>query len=133
MSSPQFRFFDQGEFSRRNGKPIGLRLCGCRHRLRRRDHQSPRPRFGPHAIRRASHMLCDGVHPLWNRSPVSVLTDVGDLALPNTSLTAMRETRRRFLFGLIFVGRLLDAKNESARLSFCHSRESGNDKMVAET
>ena len=23
---PQFRFFDQGEFSRRNGKPIGLRL-----------------------------------------------------------------------------------------------------------
>ena len=89
-------------------------------------------RFGPHAIRRASHMLCDGVHPLWNRSPVSVLPDVGDLALPNTSLSAMRETRRRFLFGLIYVGRLLDAKNESARLSICgprpapHSRESGN-------
>ncbi len=51
----------------------------------------PGARFGPHAIRRASHMLCDGVHPLWNCSPVSTLTDVGDLALPNTSLTAMRE------------------------------------------
>ena len=86
----------------------------------------PGARFGPHAIRRASHMLCDGVHPLWNCSPVSALTDVGDLALPNTSLTAMRETRRRFWFGLICVGGLRSEKNETARLSFCHSRESGN-------
>jgi agmatinase len=51
----------------------------------------PGARFGPHAIRRASHMLCDGIHPLWNCSPISHLTDVGDLALPNTSLVAMRE------------------------------------------
>ena len=52
----------------------------------------PGARFVPHAIRRASHMLCGGV----------------------------------FCLDLIFVGRLRDAKNESARLSICHSRESGN-------
>ena len=51
----------------------------------------PGARFGPHAIRRASQMLCDGIHPLWNCSPISELTDVGDLALPNTSLISMRE------------------------------------------
>ena len=51
----------------------------------------PGARFGPHAIRRASQMLCDGIHPLWNVSPIAQLTDFGDLALPNTSLIAMRE------------------------------------------
>ena len=50
----------------------------------------PGARFGPHAIRRASHMLCDGTHPLWDCSPVELLTDYGDLALPNTSLENMR-------------------------------------------
>ena len=61
----------------------------------------PGARFGPHAIRRASHMLCDGVHPLWNCSPVSKLTDMGDLALPNTSLTAMREKLQPLVLDLI--------------------------------
>lgn len=50
----------------------------------------PGARFGPDAIRRASHMLCDGTHPHFNVSPAASLTDVGDLALPNTSLDAMR-------------------------------------------
>ncbi|HLN47893.1 MAG TPA: agmatinase [Steroidobacteraceae bacterium] len=50
----------------------------------------PGSRFGPYAIRRSSHMLCDGCHPLFKVSPVETLADVGDLALPNTSLSSMR-------------------------------------------
>lgn len=51
----------------------------------------PGARFGPRAIREASHMLCDGIHPHFDTTPAGQLTDVGDLALPNTSLAAMRE------------------------------------------
>jgi len=50
----------------------------------------PGARFGPFAIRRASHMLCDGEHPLFNVTAGDTLADIGDLALPNTSLEAMR-------------------------------------------
>lgn len=50
----------------------------------------PGARFGPDAIRRASHMLCDGVHPHFNTTPVGQLTDLGDLPLPNTGIEAMR-------------------------------------------
>jgi agmatinase len=50
----------------------------------------PGARFGPRAIREASHMLCDGTHPFFDVSPEPVLTDLGDLTLPNTSLEAMR-------------------------------------------
>lgn len=50
----------------------------------------PGARFGPRAIREASAMLCDGTHPLWDTTPAGVLDDLGDLALPNTSLAAMR-------------------------------------------
>lgn len=50
----------------------------------------PGARFGPYAIRRASHMLCDGWHPLFDASPAELIADLGDLALPNTSLAAMR-------------------------------------------
>lgn len=51
----------------------------------------PGARFGPGAIRQASHMLCDGIHPLFDVSPLGHLIDVGDLALPNTSIERMRE------------------------------------------
>jgi agmatinase len=51
----------------------------------------PGARFGPDAIRRASHMLCDGEHPVFNCDPIDVLTDWGDLDTPNTSLARMRE------------------------------------------
>lgn len=51
-------------------------------------------RMGPDAIRRASHMLCDGIHPHFNVSPRDHLTDLGDLALPNTGLDAMRAAMR---------------------------------------
>lgn len=50
----------------------------------------PGARFGPRAIREASHMLCDGVHPHFDTTPEGLLTDLGDLELPNTSLAAMR-------------------------------------------
>jgi agmatinase len=51
----------------------------------------PGARFGPRAIRQASHMLCEGTHPHFDVSPLGSLGDAGDLALPNTSLAAMRE------------------------------------------
>lgn len=51
----------------------------------------PGARFGPRAIREASHMLCDGVHPFFDTTPEGSLTDRGDLPLPNTSLASMRE------------------------------------------
>ena len=51
----------------------------------------PGARMGPRAIRQASHMLCDGIHPHFNVTPVGCLGDVGDLALPNTSLGSMRQ------------------------------------------
>jgi len=50
----------------------------------------PGARMGPRAIREASHMLCDGIHPHFNVTPVGQLGDAGDLPLPNTSLSAMR-------------------------------------------
>ena len=50
----------------------------------------PGARFGPRAIREASHMLCDGTHPHFDVTPDGQLDDVGDLQLPNTSLAAMR-------------------------------------------
>ncbi len=50
----------------------------------------PGARFGPAAIRAASHMLCDGNHPLFNVTPLGRLGDAGDLALPNTSLEGLR-------------------------------------------
>ena len=50
----------------------------------------PGARFGPRAIREASRMLCDATHPHFNVSPRGGLGDAGDLALPNTSLEAMR-------------------------------------------
>jgi agmatinase len=50
----------------------------------------PGARFGPQAIRLASQMLCDATHPHFDTTPVGLLCDAGDLALPNTSIDAMR-------------------------------------------
>jgi agmatinase len=52
----------------------------------------PGCRFGPYGIRRASHMLGDAWHPLFEVTPAESVADVGDLALPNTSLASMRAT-----------------------------------------
>ncbi len=51
----------------------------------------PGARLAPAAIRHASHMLCEGWHPLFDCTPVGELADLGDLPLPNTSLAGMRE------------------------------------------
>ena len=45
----------------------------------------PGARFGPQEIRRASLMLCDGIHPFFNVSPLGQLGDAGDMRLPNAS------------------------------------------------
>ena len=50
----------------------------------------PGARFGPQAIRLASQMLCDAIHPHFDTSPIGHLCDAGDLALPNTGIEAMR-------------------------------------------
>jgi agmatinase len=50
----------------------------------------PGARFGPYQIRRASHMLCDATHPLFDVSPGPHVADAGDLPLPNTAIDAMR-------------------------------------------
>jgi agmatinase len=51
----------------------------------------PGARFGPQEIRRASLMLCDGLHPLFGVTPLGVLGDSGDMRLPNaSSLQAVR-------------------------------------------
>jgi agmatinase len=61
----------------------------------------PGARFGPRAIREASHMLCDATHPLFDVSPSGHLGDAGDLVLPNTSLEAMRSAMQAQVARLI--------------------------------
>jgi len=61
----------------------------------------PGARLAPRAIREASHMLCDGIHPHFNVSPLGLLGDAGDLPLPNTSLLAMRATMAPLLAPLL--------------------------------
>ncbi len=61
----------------------------------------PGARMGPRAIRQASHMLCDGTHPFFDVSPISQLTDAGDLLLPNTGLDAMRSAMTPLVDALI--------------------------------
>jgi agmatinase len=61
----------------------------------------PGARFGPRAIRTASHMLCDGTHPHFGVSPLGQLGDAGDLPLPNTALAPMREALQPLAAALI--------------------------------
>ena len=51
----------------------------------------PGARFGPQEIRRASLMLCDGIHPYFDVSPLGQLGDAGDMRLPNA--TPLSEVR----------------------------------------
>ncbi len=56
----------------------------------------PGARFGPQEIRRASLMLCDGIHPLFNVTPLGLLGDGYDMHLPNASpLPEVREHIQR--------------------------------------
>lgn len=51
----------------------------------------PGARFGPKAIRDASHMLCDGIHSHFCTSPINSMNDVGDLIFPQTNILEMRK------------------------------------------
>ena len=61
----------------------------------------PGARLAPRAIREASHMMCDAIHPHFDVSPEGRLGDAGDLPLPNTSLAAMREAMKPLVERLI--------------------------------
>jgi agmatinase len=61
----------------------------------------PGARFGPRAIRDASHMLCDATHPHFDLAPGAAVGDAGDLLLPNTSLATMRTALEPLAVGLI--------------------------------
>jgi len=51
----------------------------------------PGARFAPQEVRRASLMLCDGLHPVFEVSPLGSTGDGGDMCLPNASpLTSVR-------------------------------------------
>lgn len=50
----------------------------------------PGARFGPRAIRQASHMLCDATHPLFDVTPLGLLGDAGDVMLPHAGHAAMQ-------------------------------------------
>jgi agmatinase len=52
----------------------------------------PGARFGPQEIRRASLMLCDGTHPLFDVSPLGLLGDAADMRLPNAGALAQVRT-----------------------------------------
>ena len=52
----------------------------------------PGARFGPRAIREASHMLCDAIHPLFDVSPSGLL---GDAPLVLTGKLASRDHTER--------------------------------------
>lgn len=52
----------------------------------------PGARFAPQEIRRASLMLCDGIHPVFDVSPADRLGDARDMRLPNAS--PLPEVRR---------------------------------------
>jgi len=92
MPSHDFAFLTQNTFMRAptaraaDARPIGIAGLAWDGATTNR----PGARFGPDAIRRASHMLCDGTHPLFDISPLDAIADLGDLALPNTGLEPMR-------------------------------------------
>lgn len=62
----------------------------------------PGARFAPQEIRRASLMLCDGLHPVFEVSPTSSLGDAGDMRLPNASpLADVRAEIQKQAFSLM--------------------------------
>jgi len=61
----------------------------------------PGARFGPTAIRLASHMLCDATHPLFGVSPIGHIDDVGDMSIPNTSIKKVRKAIEKTMSDLL--------------------------------
>lgn len=92
MPNHDFAFLSQGTFLNcaalkdHPGRPFGVAGLAYDGAVSNR----PGARFGPGAIRAASRMLCDAVHPWFDTMPTALIADAGDLALPATSLEAMR-------------------------------------------
>lgn len=92
MPNHDFAFLSQGTFlncgamTDQPGPPFGIAGLAYDGAVSNR----PGARFGPGAIRAASRMLCDAIHPWFDIAPTAWLADAGDLALPVTSLEAMR-------------------------------------------
>jgi agmatinase len=86
---PDFAYLSDGRFLKSSADaeaPFGLAGIAWDGAVTNR----PGARFGPRAIRAASAMLCDGIHPHFDTTPLGLLQDHGDLPLPNTALDAMR-------------------------------------------
>jgi agmatinase len=84
----EFAYLDEATFLRagRADAPFGIAgLCWDGSTTNR-----PGARLGPRAIRQASHMLCDAIHPFFDCTPSVGVQDLGDLLLPNTGLEPMR-------------------------------------------
>ncbi|MES2740670.1 MAG: agmatinase [Pseudomonadota bacterium] len=89
MAQHDFAYRSSGGYlnvARRDDAPFGLAGLTYDGAVSNR----PGARFGPQAIRLASHMLCDAIHPHFDTTPREQLSDAGDLPLPNTGIEAMR-------------------------------------------
>lgn len=96
----EFAYLDEASFLRA-GRPAGTRLAVAGLTWDGSTTNRPGARFGPRAIRQASHMLCDGIHPHFDTTPLGHVADLGDLPLPNTGLQPMREALARQLPALL--------------------------------
>lgn len=101
MSDHSFAFLSAGTFlnvpARNTDRPYGVAGVAYDGAVTNR----PGARFGPDAIRQASKMLCDAIHPHFDTSPLDVLSDDGDLRLPNTSIDSMRKELEKLAPALI--------------------------------
>ncbi len=89
MAQHEFAYRSSGAYlnaPRRDDAPFGLAGLTFDGAVSNR----PGARFGPQAIRLASQMLCDAIHPHFDTTPIALLSDAGDLLLPNTGIEAMR-------------------------------------------
>ena len=87
----------------------------------------PGARFGPQEIRRASLMLCDGIHPLFDVSPTGHLGDAGDMRLrPRVLENLAHEDPQVRAMAVWAAARLFDA-SELAALAEIHANESDAD------
>ena len=109
----EFAFLDQASFLRavRGGDPstrtFGLAgLCWDGSTTNR-----PGARFGPRAIRQASHMLCDATHPHFDCSPTSHLRDFGGGAHEKPVPGTLRRA-------LVCLGSRRPACSQNARIEF---------------
>lgn len=64
----------------------------------------PGTRFAPDALRTVSKMLTDGEHPKFGNEPAHLITDMGDIPLPNSSVDDSLEMITNAIRGSGYVG-----------------------------